>query len=334
MRDHPLDALMLYLKKFGLFWRKEEIGLNIDYDLSRKLAPVLQFPFVSFGLVAPLAVLGMILSARRRDDTFLGILFVVASMVSVMAFFIAARYRMCVVPFLIIFSAFSLQWFVKVVGARSFKAATAFAASFVVLWMGINLGFPGLIKIDAVSKIHYRNLGLAHIREGRPELGAIELEKAISFDPEYAEAHSGLGFALQRQGKLDEAIGHFQKALALKPELDEAHNNLGAILLQQGRLDEAIEHFRQVLRIKRDHVLALQNLGAALVRKGQAEAAIRHLSEALRLQPDSAEAHFNLGLALAAKEEFEAARTHLSEAARINPAFEEAVQSFQQQMGP
>jgi Tfp pilus assembly protein PilF/4-amino-4-deoxy-L-arabinose transferase-like glycosyltransferase len=331
--DHPVDAFVLYAKKFGLFWRKEEIGLNIDYSLSKDLAPLLQWPLVSFGLVAPLAVLGMVLSAQRRKDTWLGILFVIASMISVVLFFVAARYRMCVVPFLIIFSAHALHWLADRIKERRLKAVSVFALLLVVLWIGINAGLPGLAKSDTALKIHYRNLGLAYIRQGRPDLGARELEKAISFDPEYAEAYSGLGFALQRQGKLDEAIGCFEKAIALKPQLDEAHNNLGAIYLQQGRLDAAIDHFRQVLHIKPDHLLALQNLGAALVRKGEPDAAIAYLSKALELRPDSAEAHFNLGLALAANGEFEAAEAHLAEAARINPALEEAFRNFEQQMG-
>ncbi len=332
IRDNPVDAIILYAKKFGLFWRKEEIPLNINYYLSRNLAPLFQFPFVSFGIVAPLAVLGIVLCARRRDDVLFITLIIMTSMVSVIVFFVAARYRMCAVPFLIMFSSFAIHGLVQMMRAKEFRRLFVLSGFLVALSVGINFGFDDLMEAESVSKLHYRNLGLAYMREGRLDLAVAQLERALSFDPTFAEAHSSLGFALQRQGRVDEAIPHFMEAIALKPELEEAHNNLGAIFLQQGRLDEAIGHFRQVLRINSDHVQAHQNLGAALVRQRKLKEGVRHLLTALQLNPNSAEAHYNLGLALTAQGKFDDAKEHLAEAARIDPALKQACQSLQRLM--
>ena len=43
IRDNPFDAISLYMKKFALFWRKEELPLNIDYHLSKTFASIFRF---------------------------------------------------------------------------------------------------------------------------------------------------------------------------------------------------------------------------------------------------------------------------------------------------
>ena len=50
-----------------------------------------------------------------------------------------------------------------------------------------------------------------------------------------------LGAANQGLGNLEEAIEAYNKALSVNPDYAEAYNNIGSALLQQGKLDEAIE---------------------------------------------------------------------------------------------
>ena len=66
------------------------------------------------------------------------------------------------------------------------------------------------------------------------------------------------------RAKLDEALEHLTRALSINPDLAEAHNNVGIILIQQGNLDAAISHFQDAVRIKPDFKLAENNLQRAL----------------------------------------------------------------------
>ena len=84
--------------------------------------------------------------------------------------------------------------------------------------------------------------------QGRRSEIAVELiRRAVSFRPDYVDAHNNLGVILNDQGKLDEAVASFRKALALKPDYAVVHFNLGNALKDQGKLGEAAASFHQAL---------------------------------------------------------------------------------------
>ena len=114
-KDDPLDAFSLLSRKFALFWRKEEVAFNIDYPLSRTLAPLYQLPFFSFGFIAPFALLGILLSIKRKDTPVLISLYALSYMISVIIFFVCARHRLPIVPFLIIFASYALYCFREII---------------------------------------------------------------------------------------------------------------------------------------------------------------------------------------------------------------------------
>ena len=73
--------------------------------------------------------------------------------------------------------------------------------------------------------------------------------KALSINPNYAEAHNNMGIILQDQGKQEEAIEAYIKALSINPDYTDAHNNMGVTLQDQGKLEEAIEAYTKALSI-------------------------------------------------------------------------------------
>ena len=86
--------------------------------------------------------------------------------------------------------------------------------------------------------------------------------KALSINPDYAEAYNNIGAALQERDKLDEAIEAYTKAIAINPDYAEAFNNLGHALKKQGKLERAIEAYTRALHIKPDHGGAKHMLSA------------------------------------------------------------------------
>ena len=66
------------------------------------------------------------------------------------------------------------------------------------------------------------------------------------------------------RGQLDEAVAHYRRALTIEPDYAEAHNNLGTALAGRGELDEAVEHFRNALKIKPELEMAGRNLAVVV----------------------------------------------------------------------
>jgi len=121
----------------------------------------------------------------------------------------------------------------------------------------------------------------------------MELSKALTLVPNYAEAHVNMGIALAKAGKTKEAISHYEHALKISP-LPEAHHNLALILAGQGRFDQAIYQYKKALELKPDSPSLHNDFAVALFMYGRPKEAIFHLRKALAIKPDYAQAQHNL----------------------------------------
>ena len=83
------------------------------------------------------------------------------------------------------------------------------------------------------------NYGIFLNEIGKHQEAELELKKAISLNPKYANAYYNLAVLLMGQGKLKEAELELKKAIKFKPDFAIAHYNLGFILKDLGRLKEA-----------------------------------------------------------------------------------------------
>jgi len=324
IRDNPLDALLLYMKKFALFWRKEEIGLNIDYSLDKSFAPIFQLPFISFGIIAPLAILGIILCLKGNKNILL-ILFIFSYMISVIIFFISARYRLPILPFLIISSSYTLDRFLLLIRGKELKSITILATLFVLVFMAVNKNFEYFKYVaSSRSKIDYNNLGRIYTRMGRLEEAISELKKALSIDPNFVGALCNLGIAYSEKGLIKEAIYEYKKALKIEPDHPPSHTYLGNAYFDKGRLEEALLEYRKALSINPDFAEAHNSLGLVYAKKGRLEEAILEYKKALAIDPSYLEAHTNLGIAYLAKGRLEEAISEHKMALAINPCFAKA----------
>ncbi|MBW2184659.1 MAG: tetratricopeptide repeat protein, partial [Deltaproteobacteria bacterium] len=292
IKENPLDAFSLYMKKFAFFWRKEEISVNIDYAFSKTLAPIFRLPFISFGFIAPLSLLGLILLLRRRNMLLIT-LFTFSYMLSVIIFFMAARYRLPIAPFLIILASFIPCHLIELIRAKEIKKISIIGAVFILLFIGINKNFG--FFTPPLSNTNHSNLGRIYVKEGRLDEALTELKKAISINSDSFEARSNLGIVYSKKGMPDKAIDEYKKALKINPDYVPAHTNLGNIYGSTGRLDEAIAEYKKAIDINPDYAEAHYNLGSIYSSKGMFREAINEYKKTLDINPTIAEAHFNLG---------------------------------------
>ncbi len=148
-QDHPSDFLRLMIKKSALFLNGNELSNNQDiYFLAAKDGIlkgliwkwVIFFPF---GIVLPLALLGMALSYRQFKDTLVLLLFVFVYALSIILFFVTTRYRVPVLPFLVIFCAYAVDWFSVKLRERRFSALGKFLLALILISIPANLDIPG-----------------------------------------------------------------------------------------------------------------------------------------------------------------------------------------------
>jgi len=119
-RENPSKALALLVKKTALFWNRFEIPDNYNYYYHKKEVWVLRILLLGFGVVAPLGLFGLYLT-RKNPGTWLFALFIFGYMASIVPFHMASRYRLPVVPPLILFAGYTISWVFDRFRARDFR---------------------------------------------------------------------------------------------------------------------------------------------------------------------------------------------------------------------
>jgi tetratricopeptide (TPR) repeat protein len=113
-------------------------------------------------------------------------------------------------------------------------------------------------------------------------------------------AYNLKGSFMSMKELVNKAIEIEQRALTLNPDLAEAHTWLGASLLNHGRIDEAIASMKEAVRLDPEDGQAYQGLARAYwVGKGDFAAAIPMFQRSIELNPEAGYSYLQLGLLLA-----------------------------------
>lgn len=161
-------------------------------------------------------------------------------------------------------------------------------------------------------------LGVVSHQLGRSEAASL-VGRAVTLDPDFAEAHNDRGVILAANGLFADALPCFERAVALKPKYDEARNNLGRGLRSLGRLDEAVVQFDLVLKSTPDSPVAHFNLASVFELAGETADAEKHYRGAVSLRPDFVDAHIHLASLLQDTDRLPEALAHAERAVSLRP---------------
>ncbi|MCK4385107.1 MAG: tetratricopeptide repeat protein [candidate division Zixibacteria bacterium] len=304
LKDRPFDFLSLILKKIVLFWNGNELSNNKDIYFFTRKAEVLKgliwkfVIFFPFGIMCPLALLGMILSYKQFKNTLVLLLFVFVYMVSIILFFVTARYRVPVLPVLIIFSAYALDWLLVRIKEKRFSALGKYLFILVLISIPINVNIPGYksgYEDQGVAESH-SYLGFAYREKGDISNAIKEYKLALSYDPNLAYVYVSLGELYREQGKYTQALQEFEKALSHGADSAIVLYDRGMIYYTFGLLDKAEEDYRLSIVLRDNDYFPHYFLGGIYVEKGMWDLAITEHQLVLQYNPDFAPSYYELGL--------------------------------------
>ncbi len=89
--------------------------------------------------------------------------------------------------------------------------------------------------------------------------------KALTIDPQLAQAHHALGLGTFQAGRLRESLAAMQKAAELDPSFSFAHADFGQALNTAGRFDEALHSAKRQLLLIPNQATAYYHVGMHLV---------------------------------------------------------------------
>jgi predicted Zn-dependent protease len=113
------------------------------------------------------------------------------------------------------------------------------------------------------------------------------LREAIKIKPDYAVAYNALGYSFaDRNIKLDEAKINIEIALSLEPENHYIIDSMGWVQYRLGNIDAALDFLRKAYAIKKDPEISA-HLGEVLWEANKIDEAKQIWKESLQQYPDN-----------------------------------------------
>lgn len=283
-RAEPAAFFALQLRKLALFWSPYEWPDAIDYAWVRTRSPILRIlPFELAGVFV-LALAG--LWVRRRS--LLGadlpvVLFVVGWMVATVIFFLFSRYRLPVVPALLLWAAAPVLALADALRRRGLGRAVGWGGLLVlaVVVSRLTLAEP---RFDLV----WYNQAVIHLQHGELDQARDRLEATLELSPNDHMVWLNLGIATGRGGDLPAALLALERAVELAPNSDDAAATLGAARLAARDETGARLALDRALALNARNSAAIQNRLLLARRSGEVELAAE-LEARLRLLVDPAD---------------------------------------------
>ena len=332
IRQHPGDALRLFVRKIQFVFNAGFISLNYSYPFyAYDERTVLALLFVGPWLLIPAGLVGLALGLARapRRDYLIWSSFVPLYALSVALFFVSERYRLPLLAPMCIGAAAAIDRMAVAARARRLRSAAAVLAA--MLLLGVLTNWPtGLddgraeertrmaerMVVDgrfdaaerwaaAAERLHPRP-GLVHFRLGRllighrkPDVAIAHLERALALDPNRAEINYALGQALVDAGRPRDAVPHLEKALAAGVRVDLAGFDLARARLALGDRAGALQVLQAVRPENPSDAQSWQILGQLALELESTPLAAAFLAEAVTAAPRAPKLRQDLGLALA-----------------------------------
>lgn len=174
---------------------------------------------------------------------------------------------------------------------------------------------PQTSKVDQAqdaARVH-TELAQHYMAQGDLQTALTKLNMALSFDPNYAPAHTVIAVLDERINKPADAEMHYRKAVQLEPAKGAPNNNLGVFLCKTGKGAEGLGYLNKAVAdpFYGTPDVALTNAGVCQLRMHQTAGAEASFRDAIARNPNSAEALFQLANSLYLKKDAFRARAFI-----------------------
>ncbi|MFH1303390.1 MAG: tetratricopeptide repeat protein [Planctomycetota bacterium] len=293
IRESPGHFVKLLAQKLRLLINGYEIPNNqpiyMVRDFSSIISPlmfanVLYFPY---GILAPLALVGIALSLRTWRRYLLLYLLLGSYTLTLMLFFVCTRFRQPLVPILLLFAVYAVAQGIEMFRNKSFKNLILVIFFAALLMVESNHNLLGLSPEKTKSESMFV-LGTNYLERGDITQGEKYMNDAVRSDSTNVRAWLNLGYINGQRGMAYQALRCFERALSLDPTLPEAYFNTATALESVNRRDDAIALLERGIRVLPLNDNLHFKLGSLYIQAGRIDEGRTSLKECLRLNPANA----------------------------------------------
>jgi 4-amino-4-deoxy-L-arabinose transferase-like glycosyltransferase len=236
--------------KFSLLWHWYELPNNANFYYYRLYSPVLQYLPVTFYILAPLSIVGLLIAVGRRipcGPLFLGVFVNIATLLVAVPL---SRYRVALMALLIPFAALTVVQITTWLRTRKrLPALVALSALILVSWWTMRplpLYLPLIRPVDYLVALetYYIPLEQAALREQDWQRGSEILAESLRYQPTavqqmgpsrparspveanmasfYARIHQDYTLALKMTGQTEAALQEQRRAAELRQAMQKS----------------------------------------------------------------------------------------------------------------
>ncbi len=244
---------------------------------------------LSFGVLVCLAAFGVGLTAPAWRQLWFLYAIALTYTLSIVVFFVFARYRFPLVPVLIVLAAGGIaSW-----RERSARRMRGWAVVAVVVAASLTSLSLENTRADRVANyVNIANVLLAD--RGKWDQAALFYDKALQESPRSPAAHFGMGTLLTQRRQPKEALGHYQTALEGWPDNVDLRLNLALALVDVGDSPGALNQLDAAATLRPADPTAPLLAGKVLLTTGRYAEAKQRFERALALKPDDPDARMSL----------------------------------------
>jgi len=211
IKKEPVTFLQLTSKNILLFFNNYEIPDNHNFYFHKRYSSVLEKLPLTFGLLSPFIVLGLLgmFVGRKTEPLFLGVIQVVY-IGSVVLFYVFSRYRMPVLPLLCLSAGYGITLLYKQFAGQR--------------WGRFMFSLILSAAVFAVS--------------------AYQVIKPFDFSHSYTDE----AIAYEMRGEDMQALASYQQALTIRPDYLRALEQAGKLQIKLKRYDEARKTYKRILK--------------------------------------------------------------------------------------
>jgi tetratricopeptide (TPR) repeat protein/4-amino-4-deoxy-L-arabinose transferase-like glycosyltransferase len=309
MREHPIDAAALFVKKFAFTFHAVHLALPQSYAFFAYDTPgVLRWLFVGPWLLGPLGLVGAGLLLRdlggpgstgsRRSGFVVWFSFVPMYAAAVALFFVADRYRLPLMVPLCVCAGGALSYAIDAVRQARIRTLVMPTAAFAVLLGAVNYPVPWIDDGRWTEGLRTAEREVIARRYDEAERWAAWLD--AHNPPHPAAGQLGVAQQLMALNEYDRALPYLTRAHQADPNEPHAAYALGQALARLGHAVEAVPLLRSGFEAGIELPNGGEDYARALLNAGDPRSAAAAL-ERIRL-PDSADAEAWLRLGRMAME--------------------------------
>ncbi len=188
--DNPGRWAALVWQKFLFFWNRYERASIESLSFHRRFGGILALPLLSFGMIAPLGLLGIFISRNRGKRLWLLYGGVWVYLFAALFFYVLARYRLPLIVFIVPFAGASVAGLLKFVRDRRWGELALLFAAFLLIAKLIN---TTVAEDTATGKSgQLVRLGNIYARQGDSEKAKTSFKEALGLHPGNLQARKSL----------------------------------------------------------------------------------------------------------------------------------------------